>query len=99
MLELFFGILIYLMMSIGVAHMWSHANIFTYLRNRVARVPYIRRPLICPECFSFWAGLGISFLFNPLNTIITYFLVSNILCALIAHLFADALYKHEILRG
>jgi hypothetical protein len=98
MLEVFLGILIYLLMSLSIAHMWSHANIFTYARNKVAKIPYIRRPLICPECFSFWAGLGVSFIFNPLASVL-YVGISNIMCGLITHLIADALYKKEILRG
>ena len=98
MISILCGILVYLLISISIAHMWSHADIFTALRNKVSRIPYIRRPLICPECFSFWVGLGVSFLLNPLVTI-TYIGISNILCGLITHLVADALYKSEILRG
>ena len=98
MLELLCGLLIYLLLSLSIAHMWSHADIFTSCRNKIAKIPYIRRPLICPECFSFWAGLGVSFLFNPLSSII-YSIISNIFCGLITHLVADALYKNDILKG
>ena len=92
---MFESLLIYLIISISIAHMWSHADIFISLRNKVAKIPYIRRPLICPECFSFWVGLGVSFFFNPFSTIFC-FLVSNIVCGLVTHLIADTLYKKGI---
>ena len=98
MIEIFFGLLIFLFLSLSVSHMWSHAEIFSRLRSKAARIPYIRRPLICPECFSFWAGLLISLSFNPLTSIL-YIGLSNIFCGLITYLVADALYKKEILRG
>lgn len=92
------NIIIFLLLAISIAHMWSHANIFTSSRNFVARIPYIRRPLICPECFSFWAGLGVSFLYNPLSSILIVG-VSHIFCGLVTHLVADLLYKKGILGG
>lgn len=98
MISILGGILIFLLLSLSVAHMWSHAEIFTPLRNKVALIPYIRRPLICPECFSFWAGLMVSFIFNPLSTVI-YIGVSNVFCGLITHLIADILYKKSIIEG
>ncbi len=88
-------LLVYLLISISISHMWSHADIFITLRNKVAKIPYIRRPLICPECFSFWVGFGVSFLYNPLATL-TYVFVSNVLCGLVTYLFADTLYKKGI---
>jgi len=92
------NILIFLLMSLSVAYMWSHANIFSPIRNYIVKIPYIRQPLLCPECFSFWAGFGVSFFFNPLSSI-TYFIVSNLFCGLITHLVAATLYKHDILKG
>jgi hypothetical protein len=92
------NVILFLLLALSIAHMWSHASIFTTARNRVALIPYIRRPLICPECFSFWAGLGVSFIFNPLQSIL-YVGVSNIFCGLITHLIADVLYKKSILEG
>ena len=83
-------------MSISTSHMWSHAEIFQPVRTLVARIPYVRRPILCPECCSFWIGLAVSVLFNPLESVLPV-VVSNAMCGLVAHLFASALYKHEVL--
>ena len=92
------NLIIFLLMSISAAYMWSHADIFSFFRNKIARIPYIRKPLLCPDCFSFWAGFGVSFLFNPLVGL-TYAFVTNLFCGLITYLIASTLYKHEILKG
>lgn len=73
--------------------MWSFAEIFRPVRNFVAKIPYVRRPLLCPECSSFWIGLGVSFLFNPILLDWHFPLVSNICAGLVTHLFASLLYK------
>lgn len=93
-----FSLFLFLLMSLSIAYMWSHADVFSPMRNFIVKVPFIRRPLLCPECFSFWAGLGVSFIINPLAGI-TYHIVSNIFCGLIVHLIAATLYKHDILKG
>jgi hypothetical protein len=97
-MNIFFNIIVFLFLSLSVAYMWSHADIFSTTRKFIIKVPYIRRPLLCPECFSFWAGFGVSFLYNPLASI-TFAIVSNIFCGLITHLAAATLYKHDILKG
>lgn len=73
--------------------MWSFSDIFKPIRNFIAKIPYIRKPFICPECFSFWIGLLVSFLYNPI--IINYNLfIPNIICGLITHFFASIIYKN-----
>jgi hypothetical protein len=75
--------------------MWSFSEIFTPIRNFVSRIPYLRRPLICPECSSFWVGVFSSILYNPIVLDFDYILISNILCGLITHLFCFFLYREK----
>lgn len=75
--------------------MWSFADIFAPVRNFVARIPFVRRPLLCPECSSFWIGFVISFLYNPLvlEGVFNVSPITNICCGLVTHLAACLLYK------
>lgn len=90
---LLFNLLYYILISLSFSYMWSFADIFIPVRNFVARIPYIRRPLLCPECSSFWVGLFVSFLYNPLILDINVLFLTNICCGLVTHLFACFLYK------
>lgn len=72
--------LIYLICCLGVAYAWSDTEVAVPLRNMVAKVPYIRRALLCHECSSFWISLAISLFLNPLSDNVVP-LVSNLLCA------------------
>jgi hypothetical protein len=75
--------------------MWSFAEIFKPIRNFVAKIPYIRRPLLCPECSSFWMGFGVSFFYNPLIlNVLNFTPFTNICGGLITHLIASVLYKY-----
>lgn len=73
--------------------MYSFSEIFKPIRNYISYVPYIRRPFSCPECSSFWFGLFVSFIYNPLTCLIPILFLSNIFCGLVTHLFASHLYK------
>lgn len=75
-------LLIYLISSLGLCYAWSDTDASRPLRNLVARIPYVRTPLLCHECSSFWISLGLSFYINPLQDY-TSPLVSNILSAFI----------------
>jgi hypothetical protein len=90
------SILVFLLISVSIAYMWSNAEIFLPLRNRISRIPYIRKPFICPECFSFWAGIIASLVYNPFIGVIPI-VINNITCGLITHLVTCILYKKEIL--
>lgn len=72
--------LIYLMCCLGVSYAWSDTEISRPIRNKVATIPYINKPLLCHECSSFWISLLISFFLNPLENLV-YPLASNILSA------------------
>lgn len=87
-----FDFVIYIILSLSVSFMWSFSEIFSPVRNFVARIPYIRKPLICPECSSFWIGFFVSFLYNPLFSELG--ILSYIFCGLAVHLFAAFLYKN-----
>jgi hypothetical protein len=67
---------------LGVSHLWSFSAIFVPIRNFVARIPYVRRPLICPECSSFWMGIGVSIFYMPFSH---FNLINMILCGVISY--------------
>ena len=90
--------LYYLLLSLSVAYMYSFSDIFNIVRNKIALIPYIRVPMSCPECSSFWFGLGVSFLYNPIQFDISVPYLSNIFCGLVTHLVAALLYRNEILK-
>ena len=73
--------------------MWSFSEIFQPIRNIVSKIPYIRKPLICPECSSFWVGLATSFIYNPIILDYSFIGLENIICGLITHLVACIIYK------
>jgi len=101
MIDVLFGILVFLLMSVGVSHLWSHADVFSWPRNKIARhcPSWLRMLFLCPECASFWIGMVVSFLFNPLAGVLVYkfHLLSHIMCGVITYLFASFLYKKSIL--
>lgn len=72
--------LIYLFLSLGLCYAWSDTDASQPFRNLVARIPYIRTPLLCHECSSFWISLGLTFFLNPLKDMAPIY-VSNILSA------------------
>lgn len=72
--------IIYLFLSLALAYGWSDTEASRPFRNFIAKIPYIRKPLLCHECSSFWISLGLSFFINPLS-FFTYSILSNILCA------------------
>jgi hypothetical protein len=72
--------IIYLFVSLSLSYAWSDTEISKPLRNLVARVPYIRKPLLCHECVSFWISLTLSCFLNPLEDY-TSPIVSNLLSA------------------
>ena len=88
---IFFETLTYIILGLSVSFMWSFSEIFRPIRNFVAKIPYIKKPLICPECSSFWMGLLVSFFYNPL--LLTLGFLSYLFCGLLVHLFACFLYK------
>jgi hypothetical protein len=90
---MFLNLLYFLCISLSFCYIWSFADIFTPIRNFVARIPYVRRPLLCPECASFWIGLFVSYIYNPIILNINILFLTNICCGLVTHLFACVLYK------
>ena len=72
--------IIYIICSLGICYAWSDTEVSVPFRNLVARIPYVRKPLLCHECVSFWISLGLSFVLNPLENYAAG-IYSNILCA------------------
>lgn len=77
---MFYQLLAYLFLCLGVAYAWSDTEIAVPFRNFIAKIPYIRKPLLCHECSSFWISLAISFFINPFLEL-TYPCLSNIFSA------------------
>jgi hypothetical protein len=77
---MFYEFIVYLFLCLGVSYGWSDTEASRPFRNFIARIPYIRKPLLCHECSSFWISLGISFFINPLLGL-TYPFLTNILSA------------------
>jgi hypothetical protein len=88
---IFFELLTYVVLSISVSFMWSFSEIFSPIRNFIAKIPYVRKPFLCPECSSFWMGILTSLFYNPLFNTLGF--VSYPFCGLLVHLFACFLYK------
>lgn len=86
-------ILVFVILSLSVSYVWSYAKVTKPIRDLVAKIPYIRVPLLCPDCSSFWVGLLVSFVYNPILLDIHIPYLSNIFCGLVTHLFASFLYK------
>lgn len=72
--------IIYLVICLGISYAWSDSEASVPFRNFVAKIPYLRKPLLCHECSSFWISLAISFFINPIQDL-TFNFLSNILSA------------------
>jgi hypothetical protein len=90
-----FNLLYFIILSLSVSYMWSYSEILKPLREITAKVIFINKPFLCPVCASFWFGLLISFLYNPIFLDIHIPFLSNIFCGLCTHLFACFLYKNS----
>ena len=84
------NLLVFILLSCGISHLWSYSEIFQKMRNLVAKIPYIRKPLICPECSSFWMGVFCCFFFNPF---IYLNLFNIIFCGIITYISCVLLFK------
>jgi len=73
-------LLIYLLVSLGICYAWNDTEVSVPLRNKIATIPYISKPLLCHECSSFWISLAITFVLNPLADYSPLY-VSNVLSA------------------
>jgi hypothetical protein len=94
-MNLFFETLYFIIIALSFSVMWNFSEIFRPIRNFVSRIPYVRRPLMCPECSSFWFGFFSSFLYNPIILNFDYILLSNIICGLIVHFFAFFIFRKK----
>jgi len=86
------ALLIYILISLSFSYMWSFSEIFRPVRNFVAKIPIIKKPMLCPECASFWFGVFVYlFVLDPF--VIHTGLISSVIFGLIVHLCASILYK------
>ena len=87
---------IYLVASLGLCYAWSDTEASRPIRNFIARIPYIRKPLLCHECSSFWISLLLSIFINPLEDLCQP-IVSNI-CSAFCGFFINLVFvrKHWI---
>ena len=86
------GLIAFILVSLGVSAAWNLADIFRYLRILAGLIPYLNKPLLCPECNSFWIGIIISLFLNPISGL-TYPILSNFFCGIISHLIAVIFYR------
>jgi hypothetical protein len=85
---------VFLLMSLSLSQMFSFSEVFLPIRNFIVKIPYIRKPLLCPECCSFWMGILTSAMFNPFFDMFdAYHILSTLFCGLVTHLAACYLYK------
>jgi hypothetical protein len=89
-----FNVLYFLCISLSISYAWSFSDIFKSIRNKISKFKF-SKPLICPECCSFWIGLMSSFIYNPFILDFNLIGLTNILCGLVTHLFACFLYKNK----
>lgn len=88
--------LIYLFLTLGLTYAWSDTEASRPFRNFIAKIPYIRKPLLCHECSSFWISLGLTIFLNPLS-LLTLPYISNILSAF-AGFFINYLFVRHVLK-
>lgn len=86
----------FLFLSLSVSIMWNFSEIFKPIRNIVSRIPYLRRPFLCPECSSFWFGFFVSFLYNPIKLDFSFFIVTNLFCGLCSHSIAFFIFRKNV---
>lgn len=93
--SLFELIAIYLLLSISLNYMWMFAKIFEPIRKYIEDnlKGLYQYPFLCADCNSFWCGILVSILFNPLEIILPN-IISNIFCGLITHFCASNLYRY-----
>lgn len=85
-------ILIFIILSVSVSQMWNFSKIFLPVRNLVARIPYIKTPLLCMECSSFWMGVFTSLFYNPFLMYFNWY-IALATAGLVTHLVASYLFK------
>jgi len=93
-------LIIFLLLALGVSHIWNYSKLFLKARNTAAKIPYIRYALICPECSSFWIGLFVAFFYNPLLVMPLWAGVklSSILCGVISYIICTWIYRNNYLK-
>jgi len=72
--------------------MWNFSKIFIPIRNLVARIPFIKTPLLCAECSSFWMGVLTSVFYNPLRGELNI-IVATAFAGLVTHFAASYFFK------
>ena len=95
-------VILFLLIAIGFSCMWSLSGILLPVRIFISKIPFIRVPLLCPECCSFWIAIVLSLLWNPFSGsnmgLVSYIVISNITLGVLTHLLANIVYNHEIIQ-
>lgn len=92
------SLFVFLLISLSITDLWTSSYIFSRLRNWISRLPY-SKVLICAECFSFWVGVFLSIVFDPLigYSGLGHYYLSNIFCGALSFLISRLLYSKGIL--
>ena len=83
-----FSIVYFILISLSVSHVWNFSDFFIGFRKFFAKIKPIRKLITCPVCNSFWIGLLVSLLYNPLIGQTTVPFVSHLFLGLLSYFFA-----------
>jgi len=86
----------YIITSLGICYAWNDTEISVPLRNYIAKIPYLHKPLLCHECSSFWISLCLTLVLNPLEDYVI-FGISNILSAFCGFFFNLLFVRRHII--
>jgi polyferredoxin len=50
--------LIITLSALSMHRIWNYETITEKLRKVLGKIPYVRKPLLCPACNAFWFGLA-----------------------------------------
>lgn len=58
-------LLLFILASLSFTNLIQNEVIFSWLRKLIKKLNYkVYEFVICPVCFGFWVGIGLSFFFN-----------------------------------
>jgi hypothetical protein len=94
---MFYSFFIYLFLCLALSYCWNDTEIVRPIRNLIAKIPYINKPLLCHECSSFWISLILSIFINPLE-LLTYPVLSNIFSAFCGFFINFYFVRNELIK-
>jgi hypothetical protein len=90
-----FELAYFIIITLSISHIWSFSEVFLPFRKIVSKIPYIKKPLLCPECCSFWVGFLFSFLYNPIILNYNFYYITNVIAGICVYFFAHYIFKQK----